>query len=58
MKFIIETRQDDLDDEQIATVFEIVANAIRNEEVTEQMDGSYVIDTIFGIVWLSHEEEE
>ncbi len=58
MKFNIEINQDDLNDSQVAEVLEIVASAIRNEELTELMDGSHQIQTTYGQVWLTLEEEE
>ena len=58
MKFNIEINQDDLTESQVAEVLEIVASAIRNEEMTELMDGSHQIQTTYGQVWLTLEEEE
>jgi hypothetical protein len=53
MKFNIEINQDDLNDSQVAEVLEIVASAIRNEELGELMDGTWQIQTIYGQVWLT-----
>lgn len=58
MKFNIEINQDNLTESQVAEVLEIVASAIRNEELTELMDGSHQIQTTYGQVWLTLEEEE
>jgi predicted XRE-type DNA-binding protein len=58
MKFNIEINQDNLTESQVAEVLEIVASAIRNEEMTELMDGSHQIQTTYGQVWLTLEEEE
>ncbi len=52
-KFIIEITQDHLNNNQIASIFEIVASAIRDEELVELMDGSYQLETTFGKVWLN-----
>jgi hypothetical protein len=49
-KFNIEINQDDLTESQVAEVFEIVASAIRNEEMGELMDGTWQIQTIYGQV--------
>lgn len=53
----ITTKQNDLKDDQVAEIFEIVASAIRNEEMTELMDGSLYMNTIYGEVWLEKSEE-
>lgn len=50
--YTITTKQDDLKDDQVAEIFEIVASAIRNEEMTELMDGTLHLHTIYGEVWL------
>jgi hypothetical protein len=52
-KFNIEINQDNLTESQVAEVFEIVASAIRNEEMTELMDGSHQIQTTYGQVFLT-----
>ena len=53
MKFNIEINQDDLTESQVAEVFEIVASAIRNEEMGELMDGTWQIQTTYGQVFLT-----
>jgi len=58
MKLIIETEQDELDNKKIAAILETVANSILTESEIELMDGSYQIETIFGKVWVTHEEEQ
>jgi predicted XRE-type DNA-binding protein len=52
-KFNIEISQDNLKESQVAEAFEIIASAIRNEELGELMDGTYQIQTIYGQVWLT-----
>ena len=52
-KFNIEINQDNLKESQVAEVLEIIASAIRNEELGELMDGTYQIQTIYGQVWLT-----
>jgi predicted XRE-type DNA-binding protein len=53
-KFNIEISQDNLKESQVAEVLEIVANAIRNEELGELMDGNWQIQTTYGQVWLTN----
>ena len=52
-KFNIEINQDNLKESQVAEVLEIIASAIRNEELGELMDGTWQIQTIYGQVWLT-----
>ena len=52
-KFNIEINQDNLNEYQVAEVLEIVASAIRNEEMGELMDGTWQIQTIYGQVWVT-----
>lgn len=58
MTIAIETNETELDQEQVASLLEIVANTIRNEEMAELMDGTYQIDTIYGEVWLDYHSEK
>jgi hypothetical protein len=49
------TTKDDLTDESVSEILKIVANGIRNEEMTEMMDGTLQLYTIYGLVWLQKE---
>jgi hypothetical protein len=49
------TTKDDLTDESVSEILKIVANGIRNEEMTEMMDGTLQLNTIYGLVWLQKE---
>ena len=53
MTFNIEINPHDLNDSQVAEVLEIVASAIRNEELGELMDGTWQIQTTYGQVFLT-----
>ncbi len=59
MKIVIDTVEDDLDEEQLATILETVANDLRHEDMEskELMDGSCKIDTVYGKAFLSIESE-
>lgn len=56
IKFNIQIDNDSLDESKVAEVLEILASGIRQEELTELMDGSHQIETVYGKVWIEIEE--